>query len=283
MSNAIVKNCLVVNIQVGVWLGHKLDKTTTARITDDAGASSDAGRFNKHLIPKECLREIMTISSACRAHFYGNTLPWKDNGDRLLTRNLAMQFIESHSGHVSKFQEAVDDFLTNKYNLAMAQAQFRMGELFNSNDYPEPSKLKRKFYINLDIDGVAETKDIRLHDSEELLQARVTKAMEGLWERLAAPLKHFSETMGSEDKIFRDATVGNLREIVDLIPALNFTEDPKLEHIRQEIEERLMGYEPEELRKDKLARKAVASEANEIMETMAGFMKAFGHTSEDDE
>lgn len=281
MSASIVKNCLVVNIQLGVWLGHKLDRVTTSKVTDDAGAASDAGRFNKHLIPKECLKEIQTTAGATRAHFYQNTLPWKDNGDRLLTRNIATDFIQAHGGHVEKFHAAVQDFLENKYALAMEQAEFRMGELFNAEDYPDPVKLKRKFYINLDIDGVAETKDVRLQDNEEILQARVTKAMAGLWERLANPLKHFQETMSSEDKIFRDATMGNLREIVDLIPALNFTEDPKLEHIRSEIEAELTQYEPEELRKDKMVRKAVAGKAAEIMEEMSGFMAAFASLDDD--
>jgi hypothetical protein len=110
----------------------------------------------------------------------------------------------------------------------------------------------------------------------------VTKAMQDLWKRLSVPLAHFTETMSTEDKIFRDATVGNLRAIVDLLPSLNFTGDPQLEHMRKEIEAELTAYDPKELRDDPLVRKAVAGKAKEIMDEMAGFMAAFGNGLEDD-
>ena len=67
-----------------------------------------------------------------------------------------------------------------------------------------------------------------------------------------------------------------------MIPALNFTDDPALEKIRQEIEKQITRYEPDDLRKDKTVRAAVAEEAKSIMDSMAGFMNAFGQGSDDD-
>lgn len=279
---SLVNTCLVVNIQVGIWQGYKLDKVTTHKVTTEASAASDAARVNKHLIPKEALKDIMITSSAARAHFYDATLPWKDNGDRLLPRAISLQFIQAHSEHARKFNEAVADFLDGtKYATAMEQAEFRMGDLFNASDYPTPKELRRKFYINLDIDGISPAKDIRLQDNEEILQGRVTKAMEGLWTKLAVPLKHFGETMSNEDAIFRNATVNNLKAIVELIPDLNFTNDQRLEFLRTEITEQLLAYEPDELRKDKEARSVVSDRAQDIIEQMKGWMTAaFGNGDE---
>jgi predicted DNA-binding transcriptional regulator YafY len=81
--------------------------------------------------------------------------------------------------------------------------------------------------------------------------------------------------MGS-DGVFRDSTVRNLEEIVDLLPGLNLLDDPDLEAMRLDVKARLAGYDPKDLRKDTAVRAEAAREANEIMERMAGFMSAFG-------
>lgn len=283
---SIVNDCMIVNLQVGTWLGYRLDKGASAKVTADANAEADAARVNKHIIPKEVLKPIVTAAGAIRTHFYEKTLPWKDNGDRLLTRKMYTKFIEEHSALVRAFDEAVDDFLNNTYLRARDQAEFRMGDLFNPADYPSSTALRHKFYVNLDIDAVTTANDFRVQlnqseldgvkkSMEDALQQRITKVMYDLWTRLAETLQHFGSKMGS-DEIFRDSTVKNLEDIVNMLPDLNILNDPDLEKIRQDILSSIVGYEPKELRKNDAVRKQVAGEAQRIMDTMSGFMNAFG-------
>lgn len=283
---SIINDCMIVNLQVGTWLGYRLDKAASAKVTAEANAEQDAARVNKHIIPKEVLKPIVTAAGAIRTHFYDRTLPWKDNGDRLLTRKMYTKYIEEHSKLVSDFNKAVDDFLDVTYLKARDQAEFRMGDLFNPNDYPSSSHLRSKFYVNLDIDAVTTSNDFRVQLDQaemdrvkaqmtEALENRVKRAMYDVWMRLAETLKHFGEKM-SGDEIFRDSTVKNLEEIVSILPELNVFNDPDLEQIRQDIERSIIGYEPKELRKNPVVRKHVADEAQKIMDTMSGFMNAFG-------
>jgi hypothetical protein len=221
-----------------------------------------------------------------RAHFYDKTLPWKDNGDRLLTRLMFTDFIQEHERLVGEFKDAVEDFVTTGYPQAREKAEFRMGELFNANDYPAPDSLRRRFYINMDIDAVTEAGDFRVQmDADELdtvrksmehaMSERLGRAMRDVWERLAEVVGHFANKMGSDD-IFRDATVRNVEELVDLLPGLNVLDDPDLKQIGDEIKAKLHGYDPKTLRKDKAARSQAALDAKEIMDRMSGFMSAFG-------
>ena len=279
----IARSCMIVNLQVGIWKGYKLDKTTTKKVTEEADAAPDAARVNKHLIPKEALKDVESAAGAIRQHFYVKTLPWKDNGDRVLTRKIAMDFIAEHERLVGLFGSAKKDFLERKYMTAMEQSEFRMGDLFCAEDYPTIADLSHRFYVNLDIDSVATAHDFRLNNNTEAMQKRVTTAMNGLWKKLAEPLEKFADTMSDEKAIFRDTTVSNLREIVTMLPELNFTNDPAIEHMRTEIEKHIIRYEPEDLRKNKEARAAVADEAREIMDQMQGFMRAFGNGGEDGE
>lgn len=283
---SIVNECMVVNLQVGVWLGYRLDKQASLAVTEQANAEADAARVNKHIVPKETLKPIITAAGAIRTHFYAKTLPWKDNGDRVLTRRMYTQFIEEHGKLVNDFDAAVEDFLNTTYLRARDQAEFRMGDLFNPADYPSTTALRHKFYVNIDIDAVTTANDFRVkmdaHELEavrasmtEALQHRVGRAMADVWQRLADTLKHFGDKMDG-DEIFRDSTVKNLEEIVEILPDLNILNDPNLEQIRQDIKASLTGYEPKALRKDPATRSMVAGEAKRIMDTMSGFMNAFG-------
>lgn len=281
---SITQKAMVLNLQIGHWAGHRLDKEASRKVTSEAGAESDAARVNKHLVPKEALKDVISAAGAVRTHFYAKTLPWKDNGDRLLTRTMFMGFIEEHERLVGEFNEAVTAFLTTKYPAARDQAEFRMGELFKPDDYPSPSTLRQRFYVNLDIDPVSEAGDFRVSlddehavavrgQMERAMHERIGKAMADVYSRLSEVVGHFAKKMGS-DEVFRDTTVSNITELVDLIPGLNVLDDPDLNQLAREIKAKLTGVDPKDLRKDKATRSQAAKDAEEIMARMSGFMAA---------
>lgn len=283
---SICSKAMVANLNIGLWLGHRLDREATRKVVEGAGAATDAARVNKHLVPKEALKPVQTAASAIRLHFYDKTLPWKDNGDRLLTRAMYMPFIEEHERLTTRFNQEVVTFLDDTYLEARERAAFRMGDLFKSDDYPGPESLRRRFYVNLDIDIVTQAGDFRVQmDDEEVatiqqnmeraMQERLGKAMHDLWERLADTVGHFAGKMGSNE-VFRDSTVRKLQEVVDLLPSLNVLDDPDLEAIRCDIRDRLTGFTPADLRNDKGTRAEAARQANQIMDRLGGFMKAMG-------
>lgn len=284
---SITANCMVVNLQLGVWTGHRLDKAASKRVTDEAGAESDAARVNKHLVPKEALKKVSNAQGQVRLHFYDRTLPWKDNGDRILTRVMFQRFIEEHGALKEQFNDAVLDFLKNEYPVIVQKAEFRMGELFKRDDYPTPRELKDKFYVNLDIDAVTEAKDFRVSldkeakeqvkfDIEQAMQRRIVEAQSHTWNRLAETMGHFAERMKTKDAKFKSATIDNLAELADILPGLNVTGDPGLNEIAKRIQSLVGGCDAKVIRENEKTRKAISKEAQTIMADIGGFMKAFG-------
>lgn len=283
---SIVNECMVVNLQLGTWVGQRLDKAASQRVVEEANAAAGAARVNKHLISDEAMKAIKQAQNAVRTHFYTGTLPWKDNGDRVLSRKAYMRFIQRHEELTTAFYTAVDEFCTKVYPAEREKAEFRMGELFNPDDYPSARAIRQRFYVHLDIDPVAEAGDFRVQmdaghadaikaSIEQALTDRVGRAMGHVWDRLAEVLGNFAERTKSGDGI-RVELVQNLREIVDLLPEMNITNDAQLEGIRQQIEKRLIGYEAADLRKDDTARAKAAKDAQAIMDQMKGFMNAWG-------
>ena len=279
---SIQTNAMTVNISISLWAGHKLDRDASKNVTETANAEAGAARVNKHLVPKDALAPINTAAGAIRLHYYNKTLPWKDNGDRLLTRKMYRTFMQEHRALVERFEAAVDHFVTVTYPIAYQRAEFRMGDLFNARDYPDAEDIRHKFKVRLDIDAVTEANDFRVGlDSEERdaikgqiesgVRDRLRKAVGDVWERLHTTLQHFHERMSNKDSYFKEGTVTNLHEIIEMLPALNVLDDPHLTEIGESLRG-LSGLDAKELRKDERMREAVAGEAKVILATMSGFM-----------
>ena len=204
----------------------------------------------------------------------------------MLTRKLYTTFMEAHAKLANDFMTEVDQFVYYGYPEARAKAEFRMGSLWREDDYPEVNVVRKKFYINLDIDAVTlptmlkgviedpEALKAAQTTAETLMQERTKRAVGTLWSQLNDTLTHFANKMGS-DEIFRNTTVKNLEDLAALLPDLNFTDDPDLAKITAEVQAKLVGYDPNLLRLDRTVRNEAATEAKRILDNMAGFMSAF--------
>jgi len=287
MSHALTTRAMIATLSIGIWQGYRLDRQASAEITAAKGAKSDAARVNKHLIAKEVLAPVVTASGAVRTHFYEKTLPWRDNGGRILSRLGYLPFIQEHEFLVGQFNDAVDTFLTEKYPAAIEQAEFRMGDMFDRSDYPTTNDLRRRFYATLDIDAVTTSNDFRVEiDSDHVdrvraamdqaAEKRLNDAMRDVWERIGKAVGNLHERLAQPDAVFRDTTVENVQDLIELIPGLNILDDPNIEQVRQAIAKAFTGVDAKEVRKDPAHREELAGEAKAIMDRMAGFMQAFG-------
>lgn len=288
-AHALTERAMTVNLSISTWQGYRLDREASRQVTTAAGADADAARVNKHLVPKAALAPVVTASNAIRSHFYEKTLPWRDNGDRILTRKLYMDFIQEHEKLVADFEREVDLFLTTKYPSAIEQAEFRMGELFDRDDYPPVAALRHRFRASLDIDAITTANDFRVQidadqadkvkaSMESAAEARVHRAMQDVWVRLADVIGKFHERMANEDAIFRDSTINNIHELIELIPGLNVLDDPEVERVRALVEKKFGNVDPKDVRKNPDYRAELAGEAKDVMDKVAGFMRAFGAT-----
>lgn len=283
---SIVNNCMLVTLRLGSWSGRRLDKGISGEVTAQKEAQEGSLTVNKQLVPKDVLAASVTAANNVRAHFYEKTLPWAEQGARVITRTGYQKFIEDHQALVGLFHSAVEDLIAVGYPQARAQAEFRMGLAFNLADYPEAYELRDKFYVDLDIAPVPTGADFRVDISSQAAEAirqqietktrdRLAEAAKSVWERLRDVVGHYAKTMGDQDIKFKEATIRNLHDLMDAMPALNITEDPALDQFAKEVRQSL-SWSSAEIRKDPSTRAAAAAEAERILDQMSGFMNAFG-------
>jgi hypothetical protein len=272
---------LLVQLSISQWTARKYDKKATKEVTNANGATMDAGRFNKALLPmNDLLDNVHKKATLIRTEFYTNTLPWGMEGTMMLPSANYLSFMTDFRKQKSEWQYLVNQFVQG-YDQLVSDAKRTLGSLYNASDYPQRWEVAAKFDMDMAVFPVPSA-DFRVSigsdelsriqkDVEQRVKASQQKAMTEVWTRLYDRVKHMAEKLADPKAIFRDSMLENTREICALLPRLNFTDDPDLETMRQQVEATLLKH-PEALRNDPDLRRDTAAEAKKIMDAMGVFM-----------
>jgi hypothetical protein len=273
---------VLVQLNISQYTARKFDRKVSEEVAASHGTNISAGRYNKSLLPaNDALAHVHQKTTLIRTEYYRNTLPWGIEGTQLLPSANYMDFMTEFRKHKAEWNGLVDTFI-NEYPALKVDARRSLGSMYKEEDYPEASTIHRKFRMDLAVSPVPEA-DFRvtLGDGEiETLKAEVEQrvgeaahvAMQEVWSRLYDRVKHIADKLGDPKAIFRDSMLENAQEICDLLPKLNFQEDPNLDLLRKQVEEKLLGHHPDALRNDLDKRVAVAQEADLILKVMQGCM-----------
>ena len=283
----IAARALLVNTKVRAWTGEKRDRAITREICTMKGAEDNAVRANKSLLG-EHIHGVQAAERAVRHAVHERTLPWMDDGTRILKGSVFMAFTEAMAEPIRQFDEAVDAFIA-AYPEIKHEARRRLGNAYVDWDFPAESRLKQRFGVKLTYLPVPSTEDFRVNLSEDeiaacgatprtLCAARSTmrccrcstacRSRSRAWRRAcdcsAAP------PAGKVQHPFRDSLVENVRAIIKLAPALNLMDDPRIAELCADIERNLTVHDPEQLRNSEALRESVANEADAILKRMQG-------------
>ena len=273
---------MLVNLSISMFSPKKTDKKVTADVIRDNNASSDAGKFVKSLLPEEACEEIRKIAGEARQWHYEHSLPWTDEGARILPSAHYLEYTEAMRKFRARFEIAVEAFVS-RYPEFVETAKSRLNGMFKAADYPEHSAIQHKFKFKTDFLPLPSGADFRVDVAEdevrELRQQvdeRVKEAQENavrdLWQRLAEPIQCMVNRLSDPDAKFKDTLVGNLRDIVQLIPILNFTGDSTLEDFRRRVQADLLCYSADGLRNSNSARRETAERARQILATLSDYL-----------
>lgn len=284
-SNAapIHTRALLVWLTICTWSARKYDRKVSNDINARNHASTDAGRYNKFLLPGDCpsYKALTTLCAALRLEHYRHTLAWSDEGWRLLPTANYVVYTDWIRKRQRDLSDAVDAFATD-YAPFRTQAKRLLGSMYSDTDYPSISGLKTKFTLAVSYDSLPVDGDIRVNlDAQQIADLEqqigshkgdaIKAAMGDAWTRLGDVVSKIHDKLSSPDAIFRDSLINNAREMCDALTRLNVTADPDLETMRARVMTELTAIEPDVLRDTPKERKAVAKSAADIMKAMSDF------------
>ena len=81
----LTRDAMLVTLRIHHWSGKRYDRKASDHVAHHHDADTDAGRYTKRLLPKAAFAALTKAVSAARTAHYDNTLPWDDQGRRLLS------------------------------------------------------------------------------------------------------------------------------------------------------------------------------------------------------
>lgn len=284
---SISNRALLAFPALSVWTARKFDRVVSEKVAkENQTKARRAGRYNKCLIDVESIlyTRVKAIEGMARRYHETHTLPWSQDGARILPGEMYYEYVAKMNGFSDDFSHAVKEFL-EAYPAMVEAAKGDLNGLYNDSDYPTVGELRDKFSFRVSFFPVPETKEdfriealgdndiakLRTSIEDDVKKAVAEAAMER-WARLLDVVGHAVNKLSSPDAVFRDSLIGNIREAVKTLPKLSIVEDKEFDRVLKDVETHLAKKDPELFRNDQDARKKAALKAQEIAQKMSAFM-----------
>lgn len=277
---------MLVSLSLSMFSPKKTDKKVTKEVLDQHQASESSGKFVKTILPELALESLKRLQSEIREYHYENTLPWSVEGAAILSSTSYLPYVDKMRAFNRQWDSLVDAFI-EKYDEFKESARTSLNGMYDPEDYPSKDRVRKKFKFKTEFLPIPDTSDFRVELAEadvtelrEQMQASIAQATENarreLWGRLIEPVKKMADRLSDPDAKVYESYVDNIREIAELIPALNVTGDANLERMRQQVLAELTCCSVDRLRNSPSTKRETAQKANAILATMADYLPADG-------
>jgi hypothetical protein len=298
-QTSFAATAMLRSLSIGQWSGYSYDKDASEEIARLHGAENDAARVNKRLVPRKELEEITKAVGKARSDHEFLTLPWTDDGWRVLPAATYLEHRDKLQEDERAINSAVEKLIERFENVVRNQS--RLGTLLKVDDYPGmrqegdrlffrfPQELRDKYYFKVEVKPLPDANDFRVaigDDERERLKRQIADSVQAalrsgtrdLWQRLYNAVSHMSARMteynsaeeGHKPKLYK-SMVGNIVELVDVLPRLNISRDAELDRMADSVRHALI-VDTEELKKSESLRVDTARSATDIMQRMAAYM-----------
>lgn len=285
------ERALLTSLHLGSWGGQAVDRQVTEETAEAHNADAkDSGRYNKQLISRKALREVLGKVAVTRQTHKILTLPWDDS-----SRILSAQGYNHYTQQMRMRRLAVEAAakkLGETFPEHIKEAKIRLGSMFNRDDYPDAAEVAKKYYVDVEVKPIPEAGDFRTKladntikalskDIERRTQERIQNAVKDVFERvadvtakMADRLSNYEPKQGEDTakNTFRDSLVYNVTELADLLPSLNITGDERLDELAKRLKADLGEHSPDVLRSDAKLRKTTALKAQQLAKKVGQYL-----------
>ena len=268
---SISSSSMLVELGIGVWTGRKQDKRASEEVVAANNADKGVARVTKSLLGNcDELDALVKFAANVRNIHYNSTLPWSDMGPRLLPTPRYFAYHKNMGALQAEFFRMVDAFIA-AYDLEVAAAQAKLGDLFDVREYPTAGELRQKFSFKFNYIPLPDAGDWRLDIANEALaslkdqyrqhyQTQLTSAMQDIWKRLYETLNTLSRQLsdktedGKTPRIYA-SVFERMQEVLDLMETCNMTGDMQMQLMQRKLAAAFRGVSAEAVKDDAYLRR----------------------------
>jgi hypothetical protein len=287
------ERAMLVALHISSWSGSAHDREVTEEVNESFRADKkDAGRYNKRLVSQKFFQGLTAAHNHAKKVHRMLTLPWEDDGTRILTSAGYLDYTKRMHECRGQVEAEVKHFIEGLPEY-IKEAQVRLGDMYNPDDYPTEDELKLKFGMDVEVKNVPDASDFRaqlsedqtkviVKDIERRCNVRLEKAMDDIFMRTKDLVGKMSEQLGNykagtngvpTSGKFRDSMIMNIYALAELMPSLNVTGDKRIDELQKQLLSDLTSYSPEELRADAKKRQQAKQKADKILKKVEQYLK----------
>lgn len=203
-AKTLGEKAMLAQLRIKGWSGRKFDDEATNYTLQAHQASEGMGRFSKLLVTKDVLKPIKKAENAARKVHKELTLPWNENGQRILPAK-AFDKYQSEMRAIKLEWEAAVAHLISEFDAHVEQSRLLLGGLFKQEDYPTSDELAALYEFDPEVSQLP-TNDFRVQMSDAEAQriaddvqrrneARLAGAMGDVYHRLHGVVSHMAERL----------------------------------------------------------------------------------------
>ena len=249
---SISSAAMIVDFNASVWTARKKDRKASEDVTDANHADKGVANVSKNLLGNCAeLDAVQKFAANVRNMHYSMTMPWSDNGSRLLTTAQYFKYHEAMTDLQQEFYRLVEEFL-QVYEWKIMEAQAKLGDMFNRDEYPTRAGLESKFAFRMAYIPLPDSGDFRIDiGNEGMVQiqtqyeaqyaAQIKGAMNDVWKRLHDNLTTLVRQLdvdekGKGNRLF-DTVFDGALALTDMLRTCNVTGDSQMEAMRLKLEQ----------------------------------------------
>ena len=249
---SISSAAMIVDFNASVWTARKKDNKASEDVNNMNAADKGVANVTKNLLG-ECdeLRAIQKFAANVRNIHYSMTMPWSDNGSRLLTTQQYFKYNEVMTDLQQEFYRLVGELL-DVYEWRVIKAQDKLGTMFNRDEYPTRDSLQDKFGFRVSYVPLPDAGDFRIDiGNEAMTQIKsqyeshytqaIQTAMNDLWHKLHDNLTTLVRQLevneeGKGNRLY-DSVFDRALELTEMLGTCNVTGDSQMEAMKRQLEQ----------------------------------------------
>lgn len=280
-----VTNAVLMTLNISNWDANRQDRRVSQAVAE-ANEVTDKRlcRLRKSLLPKtEVMDRLFAVIRAARTFHYENTHAWMHDGPRILATANFDAYMKKMREYKADFDTAVLDFLA-QYPDICEEARGVLGKLYDPADYPRAAELKARYSFEMKVQPMPASTgllELGLDAAEaDALRAKLEADMREtfqtanrrLWDDLFARLEKLYTKLSDEKAYVKEETIAAVRDLAELMPRVNITNDARLEMLSQKLQTALTGVTANGVKNDPGIRAKVTAEARTVYHAMQAFM-----------
>lgn len=309
--HSLRETAMLVTVKTKGFGLERLDREASAKVADMYGSEQVYSKVVKALLnPQNPLfKKIKTIRGLITNTNEALTGPWVDRGPRIITAKGFEAWKSTIDELEVMFFDAVNAWVAVLPQLK-AEALKGAAGLYDPSLLPSDEVIRDAFTMTIEVDVIPDRSNSIILDMDDDRMARIINDATALQDRrikdvtehterkvreklenMVSALSKFGDVnkeakRKGETFTFRNSLTEHIQGICDLLPALNITNDPKLERLQKELTKKLTKHDAPALRGDKLkgdkrtdtkreaeaakAREATLADATKILDGLDG-------------